>query len=208
MVHHHDFDGTARGAHTRSPRLPKSRGIMRLFTSVLLITASFLSGPAAHAACDHPYWALSKGVTRHYKSSNGHEQNWKVEKVEGNKATVAITWMYDQNKSAKKSRMEVECNDQGISLDFTQLAESREGMQVKVAKHRGAFLPPASKLKAGYTWDTTTTIEMTSPGTTKPVAAEIKARHKVEGTESVTVPAGAFEALRITADNEMTIQIP
>jgi hypothetical protein len=168
---------------------------MRLFTSVFLITAALLSGPA-HATCDHPYWALSKGVTRHYKSSNGHEQNWKVEKVEGDKATVTITETYNENGAAKESQMEVECNDQGISLDFTKLAESREGMQVKVVKHRGAFLPPASKLKAGYTWDTTATIEMTSPGTTKPMTAEIKASHKVGGTESVTVPAGAFEALR------------
>jgi hypothetical protein len=151
---------------------------------------------------------LSKGVTRHYKSSNGQEQNWKVEKVEGDKATVTITETYNENGAAKESQMEVECNDQGISLDFTKLAESREGMQVKVVKHRGAFLPPASKLKAGYTWDTTATIEMTSPGTTKPMTAEIKASHKVGGTESVTVPAGAFEALRITAINDMTMQIP
>jgi len=181
---------------------------MRLLTSFFLIAAALLSGSSAHATCDHPYWALRKGVTRHYKSSNGHEQNWKVEKVEGDTATVVITSIDDKDGSAKESRMEVECNEQGISLDFTKLAESREGTQVKVVKRRGAFLPPASKLKAGYTWETTAVIEMTSPGTTKPMTAEIKASHKVEGTESVTVPAGVFEALRITAKNEMTMLIP
>jgi hypothetical protein len=181
---------------------------MRLSTYVFLITTALLSGPSAHATCDHPYWVFSKGVTRHYKSSNGDEQNWKVEKVEGDNATVTITWTYDKNKAAKESQMEVECNDQGISLDFTKLAESPEGMQVKVVKHRGVFLPPPSKLKAGYTWDATATIEMTSPGTTKPMTAEITASHKVEGTESVTVPAGVFEALTITAKNEMTMLIP
>jgi hypothetical protein len=82
-------------------RTPKTRGTIRLFTSVFLTTAVLLSDPA-HATCDHPYWALSKGVTRHYKSSKGHEQNWKVEKVEGDKATVTITETHNMNGRGKR----------------------------------------------------------------------------------------------------------
>jgi DUF3108-like len=179
-----------------------------LFTTVFLVTVALFSGPAANAACDHPYWALMKGVTRHYKSSNGHESNWKVERVAGDKATVVIAWMSDKNEPAKESQMEVECTGEGISLDFTKLGEDREGVEVKVVKHSGAFLPPAAKLKADYIWDTTETIEMTGPRRTKPLIFDISTRHKVEGTESVTVPAGTFEAVKITANNEMTMQIP
>ena len=37
---------------------------------------------------------------------------------------------------------------------------------------------------------------------------DIKTRHRVDGTESVTVPAGTFEALKITAENEISTPIP
>lgn len=181
---------------------------MRLFTFIFLVTASLLWDPVANAACDHPYWTLSKGATQHYKSSNGHESTWKIEKVEGDKATVTIAWTYDKSKPARESQIEVECNGEAISLDFTKLGEGREGTEMKVVKRSGAFLPPASKLKAGYTWDTTATIETTNPRMAKPMTSDMTSSHKVEGTESVTVPAGTFEALKITANNEMIVQMP
>jgi hypothetical protein len=176
-----------------------------LFTSVVVVTVALFSGPAADAACAHPYLPLRKGLTRHYKSSNGHESNWKVESVNGDKATVAIAWMHDKSEPAKKLQMEVDCNGGAISLDFTKLGEDREGTDVRFVRHSGSFLPPALKLKAGYTWKTTETIEMAS---TEPLIFDIKTRHKVDGTESVTVPAGTFEALKITAENEISTPIP
>ena len=41
--------------------------------------------------------------------------------------------------------------------------QDREGTDVKFVRHSGSFLPPALKLKAGYTWKTTERIEMASP---------------------------------------------
>jgi hypothetical protein len=198
-----------REVYTRPPRTPNIGGIVRLlFTSVVLATAVLLSVSPADAACDHPYSPLKKGFTLHYKSSNGQESNWKVESVNGNKATVAIAWRRDKSEPPKKVQMEVDCNGGAISLDFTRLGENREGTDVKFVRHSGSFLPPAPKLKAGYTWNTTETVEMANPPKTKPLVLDIRTRHKVEGTESVTVPAGTFEALKITAENEISTPIP
>ena len=129
------------------------RGIMRLFTFIFLVTAALLWDPVANAACDHPYWTLSKGATQHYKSSNGHESTWKIEKVEGDKATVTIAWTYDKSKPARESQIEVECNGEAISLDFTKLGEGREGTEMKVVKRwrvPAAGIEAESRIHLGY----------------------------------------------------------
>jgi hypothetical protein len=77
---------------------------------------------------------------------------------------------------------------------------------VKFVRHSGSFLPPTLKLKPGYTWKTTERIEMASA---EPLIFDTtQTRHKVDGTESVTVPAGTSEALKIIAENEISTPIP
>ena len=176
-----------------------------LFTFVALVTAALFSGPAADAACDHPYLPLRKGFTRHYKSSTGQEANWKVENVNWDRAIVAIALTRDKSVPAKNLQMEVHCNQGAISLDFPNLGGDRDGTDVKFVRHSGSFLPPALRLKPGYTWKTTERIEMASA---EPLIFDIKTRHRVDGTESVTVPAGTFEALKIIAENEISTPIP
>jgi hypothetical protein len=190
------------------PRPRKIRGVARvLFASVVLVTAALFAAPAADAACDHPYLPLRKGLTRHYKSLDGQVSNWNVKSVNGDQATVAIV-MRDKGVPTKEVQMEVDCKGGAISLDFTRLGQDRAGSDIRFVRHFGSFLPPAEKLRVGYTWKTTETIEMTVPESTEPLMLDIKTRHSVAGTETVTVPAGTFEALKITAENEISTPIP
>jgi hypothetical protein len=78
-----------------------------------------------------------------------------------------------------------------ISVPFSQFSSANSGTQVKLISG-GIFWPPESALQSGQTTHSTLKIKYTINGVKKVVTAHIAV--KGSGSQSVTVPAGTYDA--------------
>lgn len=188
---------------------------MRSLAVALTACFALLASHVALAACDHPYFPLKEAQTRVFKSSSGHETRWKVTKVDGAKATIETTSVQTKDADPKSApsatSMVVECTGDGIVLDLSKMTgggQAGGGMEVKVVKHSGVTIPAAGKMKAGETFESTQSIEMTNARLKQPMHMEGRTTSKIIGAEKVKVAAGEFDAMRIESETQMTMQMP
>jgi hypothetical protein len=81
--------------------------------------------------------------------------------------------------------------DGAISVPFNQFSSANSGAQVELLSG-GIFWPPESALQSGQTTHSTLKIKYTISGVKKDVTAHIAV--KGSGSQSVTVPAGTYNA--------------
>lgn len=82
-------------------------------------------------------------------------------------------------------------SDGSISLPFSQFDSSSSGASVKLISGN-IFWPPADQLSSGQAYHDALKIEFSTNGTTQNVTAHVTVRGA--GTQSVTVPAGTYNA--------------
>ena len=82
-------------------------------------------------------------------------------------------------------------SDGSISLPFSQFDTSNSGASVKLISG-SIFWPPADQLSSGKAYHDALKIEFSTNGTTQNVTAHVTVRGA--GTQSVTVPAGTYNA--------------
>ena len=82
-------------------------------------------------------------------------------------------------------------SDGSISLPFSQFDTSNSGASVKLISG-SIFWPPADQLSSGKAYHDVLKIEFSEDGTTQNVTAHVTVRGG--GTQSVTVPAGTYNA--------------
>lgn len=82
-------------------------------------------------------------------------------------------------------------SDGSISLPFSQFDTSSSGASVKLISG-SIFWPPADQLSSGKAYHDALKIEFSTNGTTQNVTAHVTVRGA--GTQSVTVPAGTYNA--------------
>jgi hypothetical protein len=82
-------------------------------------------------------------------------------------------------------------SDGSISLPFSQFDTSSSGASVKLISG-DIFWPPADQLSSGQAYHDALKIEFSTNGTTQNVTAHVTVRGA--GTQSVTVPAGTYNA--------------
>jgi len=82
-------------------------------------------------------------------------------------------------------------SDGSISLPFSQFDTSSSGASVKLISG-SIFWPPADQLSSGKAYHDVLKIEFSEDGTTQNVTAHVTVRGG--GTQSVTVPAGTYNA--------------
>lgn len=92
------------------------------------------------------------------------------------------------------------CDSSGVTLSIDGSAGDASG----VIKAKLPGLPPASDMKPGFSWRGDTEIETMDGGTR--VVAQGARGSRVEGIESVTVPAGTFaDALKVATVQTLTL---
>jgi hypothetical protein len=95
------------------------------------------------------------------------------------------------------------CDTSGVSLSIDGSAGAG-GETSGVVKAKLPGLPPASDMKPGFSWRGDTEIETMDGGTR--VVAQGARGSRVEGVESVTVPAGTFaDALKVATVQTLTV---
>ncbi|MEW6272146.1 MAG: hypothetical protein AB1689_22925 [Thermodesulfobacteriota bacterium] len=96
------------------------------------------------------------------------------------------------------------CDASGVTL-WIDGSAGVDGQTSAVIKAKLPGLPPADDLKPGFSWRGDSEVETMDAGTL--VVAQGTRGSRVEGVESVTVPAGTFpEALRVASVQTLTLR--
>ncbi len=107
-----------------------------------------------------------------------------------------------QGKDEKVIKAEYRCDGKNFVMDMNFLRTAGSGTSVKAS---GLFFP--LNIKVGETLpDASHTINIASGGKNMKIISEIKNR-KVEAKESITIPAGEFEAYKISAVIDATTEM-
>ena len=155
--------------------------------------------------CEHPYYPLKTGAEWNYAVSGiGEvvEQTYSVGQItEGANGTSARLTLTVGGPTFEN---EVLCSASGLQLgeynNITFGGPETEGIgSFETVESTGVYLPPIDQLVPGATWTANYVIEgsIDTGGQVIETTQEIEVVYELEGTESISVPAGDFEALRV-----------
>lgn len=166
--------------------------------------------PAARtsqSACDHPYLPLRPGSSWTYSTTEGTSA-WSVLSAGGAPDSAAATMSITIPEVVMTTHWD--CTSQGIiSYDFGNLSVAGMGevVSMDVTESSGVFLPAASLLVPGYSWSESYTLvlNVTLEGTSVDMTSSSAETWTAAGIETVSVPAGTFEALRIDGTQNVSV---
>lgn len=161
----------------------------------------------AETACDHPYFPLRSGSSWTYSTTEG-TSTWSVGSAAGTADSAQATMSIVVPEITMTTHWD--CTSEGIiSYDFGNIsvAEMGEVVTMDVTDSSGVFLPAASLLAAGYSWSDNYTLVMhvTAEGVSLDTTMSAAESWTAVGMESVSVPAGTFEALRIEGTENISM---
>jgi hypothetical protein len=167
------------------------------------------AGSASHAAataCDHPYFPMRSGASWTFASSEG-TITWSIGDASG--STGSASAIMDIAFPAGSMTTHWTCTPAGIvSYDFGSISASGIGALVAmdVTDSSGVWLPAEELLTPGYSWTNnyTTTVSAAAIGADVDMTSTTDETLTVVGMETVNVPAGTFEALRVDSTSVST----
>jgi hypothetical protein len=161
----------------------------------------------AETACDHPYLPLRAGSSWTYSTPEG-PVTWSVGSAGGSNDSAQTTM--DLSMSEMSMTVHWDCTSQGIvSYDFGNLTVASLGnvASMEVVDSSGVFLPAADLLVPGYSWSDNYTVVMhiSDEGFAVDINTTVDETWRAAGIETITVPAGTFEALRVDGTENVTV---
>jgi hypothetical protein len=156
----------------------------------------------AQTACDHPYFPLRTGSSWTYSTPQGN-MTWSVGSAGGTNDSAEATMEISMPEVSMTVHWN--CSSAGIvSYDFGSLNAPGYGnvVNMEVVDSSGAFVPAADLLMPGYSWPDNYNVVMhfSQEGVALDWTTTVSQTWTAVGIESVTVPAGTFEALRVDGD--------
>jgi hypothetical protein len=161
----------------------------------------------AQTACDHPYFPLRTGSSWTYSTPQGN-MTWSVGSAGGSNDSAEATMEIAMPEVSMTVHWS--CSSAGIvSYDFGNLSAAGLGniVNMDVVDSSGAFLPAADLLAPGYSWPSNYTVVMhvSQEGFAVDWTMVVSETWTATGIESVTVPAGTFEALRVDGNESVSM---
>lgn len=158
-------------------------------------------------ACDHPYFPLRTGASWTFGGTDG-TMTWSVSGATGSTDSASATM--DIATSSGNLTVHWTCGSEGIvSYDFGSISAPGFGQfaTMNVVDSSGTLLPPADRLTPGSSWPTNFTLVMnvSAQGVTLDMNAKTSETWTAAGTETVSVPAGTFQALRVDGTSTTSI---
>jgi len=156
-------------------------------------------------ACDHPYLPLRSGASWSYDSSEGG-MTWNVTSAGGSAESASATMAFSMPEVT--FTVNWTCSSAGItSYDFGNITSSAFGevVTLNIVNSSGSWLPPAESLVPGYSWSNGYTMVVSSgfEGASVELTTTTSESWSVGGMETISVPAGTFDALRIDGTSTM-----
>ena len=150
------------------------------------------SGSTSVATATVPF-PVGVGDTWRYRTTDGRTVNRiiAVTPAPGGQQVTMRSAITNLGSTTHDTAYYVVNSDGSISLPFSQFDTSSSGASVKLISG-SIFWPPADQLSSGKAYHDALKIEFSTNGTTQNVTAHVTVRGA--GTQSVTVPAGTYNA--------------
>ena len=161
----------------------------------------------SETACDHPYFPLRSGSSWTYSTTEG-TSTWSVGSAGGTANSAEATMAISMAEVAMTTHWN--CTSAGIiSYDFGNISVAGMGeiVSTDVTDSSGVFLPAASLLAPGYSWSDNYSVVMhiTAEGFSVDMTMSAAETWTAAGMETVSVPAGTFEALRVEGTENISM---
>jgi hypothetical protein len=182
----------------------------------LTATAVAVGDDVGQTACDHPYFPLRPGATWVYEGSSAGEamsMTWTVIEVTGDRSSAAAI-MQANFSDMFSATYTWQCDSSGIvSFDYGNFAF--EGLDfemedisftTEVRDQSGILIPPPGQFAPGASWNSAFTVRTSAnmAGFAFTMDFATSSSYTATASESVTVPAGTFSALRVESTGVST----
>ncbi|MCW5862769.1 MAG: hypothetical protein KIT52_06670 [Anaerolineae bacterium] len=174
------------------------------------LPAAATAAPVAAGECDNPFFPAVEGRVMTYRNtvpafgesefshtfSDVTDSSFNVNIDVGDGESVVQKWT---------------CSADGLlSPEMAQMPGMAEGMTFEYVEASGATLPAADQMTAGHEWTTHYVVEVTMPDLGQgamSMSETVDLINTVAGEESVTVPAGTFDAVRVDTAGAIAVSI-
>ncbi len=168
------------------------------------------AAPVAAGDCDNPFFPAVEGRVMTYRNTvpafGESEFSHTFSDVTDSSFNVNIGVGDGENIIQKWT-----CSADGLlSPEMAQMPGMAEGMTFEYIEASGATLPAADQMTAGHEWTTHYVVEVTMPDLGQgamSMSETVDLVNTVAGEESVTVPAGTFDAVRVDTAGTIAVSI-
>jgi hypothetical protein len=164
---------------------------------ILLIATIITLNSSAWAACDNPYFPSAANTTWQYQSSLKNAEN--TTKIISNNGS---SFVMENNFGKMKVQNTIKCEADGslTQTEYPTMTGLAANMKIETLSYEGAAFPPAAKWVVGSSWINTfkVKISVAMGQQTMTQSGTMKIESKITAQETVKVPAGTFNALKVT----------
>lgn len=153
--------------------------------------------------CDNVYYPVHQGATWVYKTTLSSTAPITTTESDSNVTSTSFVRTITSNKGA--IQLHWTCTASGLTQGELNPGNASLSFHLKVLKASGITLPPADQWTAGKTWKATYQVTMQSSPVAGAAAAVVTGggtmtmTDKILGKESVTVPAGTYDAWKVSS---------
>jgi hypothetical protein len=169
-------------------------------------------GAQITGACANQYYPVTEGTTRTYSATGGIEDFTYTETISGvapDGFTVTTSYSLEGNLQTTQRWA---CQSDGlVALDYNggpSAALSTEGLSVQYNTTGVTGVTVPANLGVGTAWNQTLTIEgdmVIGEGMTGHATGDVSYSANAVGTESVTTPAGTFDAIKVEIQQNFNV---
>ena len=166
--------------------------------------------PVAAGECDNPFFPAVEGRVMTYRNTvpTFGESEFSHTFSDVTASSFNLNIGVGDGKSVVQKWT---CSADGLlSPEMAQMPGMAEGMTFNYLEASGATLPAADQMTAGHEWTTHYVVEVTMPDLGQgamSMSETVDLVNTVAGEESVTVPAGTFDAMRVDTTGTIAVSI-
>ncbi len=159
--------------------------------------------------CVNPYFPVTDGRTLVYQSSDPLGGSTTYSITYGNTSDGGFTATFALEGQPEPLTLEWVCTEEGLlSPNLSSMLGEATGLEIEVLEASGVTLPAADEMEIGATWSANYAMRMVfsdeSIGSMV-MNQTISNSSEIVGRESVTVPYGTFDALRIETSGTVEV---
>src|SRR6266487_1382431 len=164
--------------------------------------------PVAGGGCANQYYPVREGATWNYASTGSPAGNYNyTDSITALRADgFTLTSQFDKLTRTQ----EWACKPEGlVALQLGGGALTSQNLKLEVTTQNATGVTYPSKINAGDEWDYALdfTGKMEVGGNSGDATGNDKVHFKALGVESVTVPAGTFDAMKVQTDTTLDINV-
>ena len=173
-------------------------------------TAAYPAPPqAVNTQCNHPFYPVSTTAKWQYRSTTTGLAPSMFTLSDTDITANSFTEHRDFTTLQTDNGWRCAADGSLASTQFGNLNTGSTQFQLQTTRNTGVTIPAPKDWKVGTTWNNAYEVKgtMQLSGDTANAQGSIDVTYKIVAQESVTVPAGAYNAFKVTSDTTMKLSV-